>query len=221
MKVSLIECVRDPDDIVWTAARTCYSSKSPIDLFKKTYSSHKPNTADLIKKLLDSGHMSPFEHVNFTFAIEGISRSCSHQLVRHRIASYSQQSQRYVSESHMKYIIPGTIVGDPSTYEIYDDAIMHCERAYNALVEAGVPAEDARYLLPNAAQTNIVMTMNARELLHFFNQRCCRRAQWEIRELANKMLALCKEVSPVIFENAGAPCVSGECKEGCCCGKES
>ena len=140
--------------------------------------------------------------------------------MRHRIASFSQQSQRYVPLERPTYVVPHTVESDPERAEIYGSLMDAVWNAYNRLTELGVPAEDARYVLPNGCTTNITITMNARELLHFFSLRCCNRAQWEIREMADEMLRLCREVSPTIFGKAGPPCVRGPCPEGkLSCGK--
>ena len=153
------------------------------------------------KSLASIGHLSPIEHVSFTFGIEGISRACSHQLVRHRVASYSQQSQRYVKEEQFDYVIPPSIKQDPALVGEFEKCMAEAQENYTKVLkrleELGYKGEagqqDARYLLPNAAETKIVVTMNARELLHFFRVRCCNRAQWEIREMADRMLALVKK----------------------------
>ena len=174
------------------------------------------------KYAVASGHESVLEHCTFTFAIEGISRACSHQLVRHRMASYSQQSQRYVKMDGFEYVVPESIKradacvfrSEMTTLDAYSDVMLLLSELYKSLLDAGIPEEDARYILPNACKTNIVTTMNARELRHFFNLRCCNRAQWEIRELADRMLELCKETCPILFEDAGASCVKGYCPEG-------
>ena len=225
MKVELITYTPNPDDVCGRAAKTC------------TNAGGVPEKGEVktLKGALSSGHESVAEHASFTFAIEGVSRALSHQLVRHRMASYSQQSQRYVNMEGFDYVSPKSIESSNKTvtYMVYDDEtegfnvksigicnaydkIMHdIAFLYREMVEAGIPEEDARYILPNACCTNIVVTMNARELRHFFKLRCCERAQWEIRELANKMLARCKEVAPVLFEKAGASCVAtGKCPEG-------
>lgn len=173
----------------------------------------------ILKKVVGYGHHSVVEHANFTFAIKGISRACSHQLVRHRLASYSQQSQRYVKFEEMEHATPARIKNNETAKNIYDDAMKTVAKAYLELKEL-VPAEDARYVLPNAALTNLMVTMNARELLHFFRLRCCTRAQWEIRQMSELMLKEVKKVAPVIFENAGASCEQGDCPEGdLSCGK--
>jgi thymidylate synthase (FAD) len=163
--------------------------------------------------------MSPIEHVSFSFGIEGISRACSHQLVRHRVASFSQQSQRYVKEEAFDYITPPSIT-ERAFAPMFHRAMERAQEEYTKLIEAGVPAEDARFLLPNACETKIVVTMNARELLHFFRVRTCNRAQWEIRGMAKQMLALCKEAAPVIFSKSGPGCLYNACGEGkMSCGK--
>lgn len=173
-----------------------------------------------LKHALKSGHESVLEHVSFTFKISGISRACSHQLVRHRLASYSQQSQRYVSEHSFEYVIPESIKKDGRADEQYSWAMKVIQKVYDDLVAHGIPKEDARYVLPNACTTSLIVTMNARELRHFFGLRCCNRAQWEIRDVANIMLAECKRVAPDIFTDAGAYCISrGFCTESRSCGK--
>jgi thymidylate synthase (FAD) len=173
--------------------------------------------------------MSPVEHASFTFAIEGISRACSHQLVRHRLASFSQQSQRYVSKtSGFHYVVPPSIGEDEELKSRYDAFMKEAQKFYNYLVEGlernGLTGEsvreDARFVLPNAAETKIMVTMNARELLHFFGQRCCNRAQWEIRRMATEMLRLTRAVAPALFSAAGPGCIRGTCPEGAySCGK--
>lgn len=167
----------------------------------------------LLKRTVGAGHHSVVEHAVFTFSIEGVSRALTHQLVRHRIASYSQQSQRYVRFEEATYVTPPEVDRRPEAREVFDASVEAAWVAYRSLVEAGVPEEDARFMLPNAATTNITVTMNARELIHFFRLRCCLRAQWEIRRVANRMLEECKQVAPVIFEDAGRPCRSGPCPD--------
>ena len=142
----------------------------------------------LLAKIIKMGHASTMEHVSFTFGIEGVSRVLTHQLVRHRLASYSQQSQRYVAEHDFEYILPPSIEEKPEAKERFQSLMDDIQKAYNELADMGIPKEDARYVLANATETKIVVTMNARSLMHFFNLRCCNRAQWEIRELAYKML---------------------------------
>jgi thymidylate synthase (FAD) len=167
------------------------------------------------------GHASVLEHVTLTYGVEGISRAASHQLVRHRIASYSQQSQRYVA-AKFGYVTPPTVAASPDLLAGYERHMAACSRLYAKLMTAGVPPEDARFALPNATETKILITMNARELHHFFALRTCRRAQWEIREMAKRMLAAARERAPLLFETAGPGCVRGRCPEGkMSCGKPS
>ncbi len=226
LKVILLKHTPKPEETVAMAAKLCYS---PADI-----SSLKDKTAEkdqraFVEKLMKMGHMSPVEHVSFTFGVEGISRACSHQLVRHRIASYSQQSQRYVSESSgFDYVVPESIKADKELTAYFKHFMADCQQAYNHIVQklndAGVKGEsanqDARFVLPNAAETKIIITMNARELIHFFRQRCCNRAQWEIRAMAEEMLRLAKEAAPVLFANAGPGCLYSPCPEGeYSCGK--
>ena len=176
--------------------------------------------ASVLKTIMAGGHFSTLEHASYTFAIDGVSRALTHQLVRHRIASFNQQSQRYVKfDDGLEVVEPGSVSDNPAAAEIFNKAMIHAKKAYVDLLALGVSAEDARYVLPNAAETKIVVTMNIRELLHFFELRCCNRAQWEIRELALRMLELVKPTAPYIFKAAGAPCVHGCCPEGkMCCG---
>jgi len=235
LKVILLRHTPNPEETVAMAAKLCYSP-SDIESLK-----NKIETKDqkaFVERLMNMGHMSPIEHPSFTFAIEGISRACSHQLVRHRLASYSQQSQRYVSEQSgvsgqgsaatFDYVIPPSIKQDREANKLFKDFIIEAQKTYNAIVaklnENGIKGEaanqDARFVLPNAAETKIIVTMNARELQHFFRQRCCNRAQWEIRAMAEKMLKLVKKVSPVIFQKSGPPCLYAPCPEGeYTCGK--
>ena len=216
MKVTLITHTPEPEKVIASAAKLCYSS-SDIETLMNGLTSEKIET--FIKKLTDLGHQSPLEHCTFTFGIEGVSRALSHQLVRHRIASYSQKSQRYVKEGQFEYITPSSIIKNQTDKMVYDDLMKHCQDAYEYFIRNGIPAEDARFVLPNACETKIIMTMNIRSLLHFFDERCCNRAQWEIRQMADTMLDICKEIAPNIFAKAGASCVRGKCKEGkMCCG---
>ena len=171
----------------------------------------------MLGTIMRSGHFSTLEHVSYTFAVDGVSRALTHQLVRHRLASFNQQSQRYVKFTNgLDTVKPASVSGDAEASRVFDEAIEQAKEAYARLVELGVPAEDARYLLPNAAETKIVITMNVRELLHFFELRCCNRAQWEIRDLAHRMLELVRPTAPFVFLDAGAPCVHGSCPEGRC-----
>lgn len=212
MQVKLIRYTPEPDKTVAMSARLCYSPIGAAELEEKI---SDEQAAKLVNKLIQMGHSSTFEHVSFTFAIEGVSRVLTHQLVRHRIASYSQQSQRYVAEHAFETILPPTIAARPEAKERFSALCKEIQDLYNEWTEAGIPAEDARYILPNATETKIVVTMNARSLLHFFELRCCSRAQWEIRALANKMLEEVQKVAPVLFAKAGPTCVTqGVCHEG-------
>ena len=218
IKVKLLEHTPHPERVVAMAARLCYSAAGAEELAEKMTDEQ---VEKLVDKIIQMGHASTMEHVSFTFGIEGVSRVLTHQLVRHRLASYSQQSQRYVAEHDFEYILPPSIAERPEASERFKAFMENIQQTYNDLVEAGVPKEDARYVLANATETKIVVTMNARSLMHFFNLRCCNRAQWEIRELAYKMLAEAKAVAPLLFKNAGASCVAtGHCPEGAMtCGK--
>ena len=218
MNVTLIEHTPNPERTVALAARLCYSPSSIDDLREKLAASA---IESFLVKIMSLGHHSGHEHASFTFGIEGISRVTTHQLVRHRIASFSQQSQRYVShKEEFASIMPDTIAGNPEARQIFASMSETVHKAYAQLIDMGIPAEDARYILPNATETKIIMTMNARELLHFFALRCCQRAQWEIREMSDEMLRLVKRIAPIIFRQAGPGCVAGPCPEGkFCCGQ--
>ena len=214
MRVKLLAYTQNADAICAAAGRSCYSESSSMELVESMKDPQKT-----LGKIVGMGHHSVIEHATFTFSVEGVSRSLTHQLVRHRIASYSQQSQRYVSMDKPTYVIPKTVEADPELKKVYEDTMKDIWESYNKLVEK-IPPEDARYVLPNGCTTNITITMNARELFHLFTLRCCNRAQWEIRNLADEMLRQCKAVSPIIFANAGPPCVRGPCPEGkLSCGK--
>ena len=211
MKVTLLNFTPGPEKTVALAARLCYSDSTieELDGRVKNISIEK-----FLGKIIKMGHLSVLEHASFTFGIEGISRAASHQLVRHRLASYSQQSQRYVKFERPEYVLPPTIGEDGEKNRRFEEALCGAYALYKELIDAGVPAEDARYLLPNAACTRIIVTMNARELLHFFRLRCCERAQWEIRDMATRMVVLVKEKAPFIFMDSGPACVKGPCSEG-------
>lgn len=211
LNVKLLSHTPAPANLVARAARLCYSNSEIDDLIENMT---PENCEKLLKKLLQLGHESPIEHASFTFAIEGISRACSHQLVRHRIASYSQQSQRYVDSSQFSYVIPPTLKKDQRLKERYEKIMTEIGKFYEELKEE-VPKEDARFLLPNACETKLVITMNARSLKNFFKHRTCMRAQWEIRNMAQKMLNLCRETSPILFDNMGPDCITEKiCPEG-------
>jgi thymidylate synthase (FAD) len=211
-KVKLLRHTPEPEKTVALAAKLCYS---PVGIDNLAERIDKEEVARFLKRLVDMGHFSPLEHASFTFGVEGISRAATHQLVRHRIASYSQQSQRYVKmKEPFSYVIPPTISKKPEQKKKFEKTMADLHALYRELLEAGAPAEDARYLLPNATETKIMVTMNARELRHFFRQRCCTRAQWEIRHAAEAMLRLVQEVAPILFDGCGPPCNQGHCPEG-------
>lgn len=286
LKVKLLSYTPNPEEVVASAAKLCYSPVGVNEIIEKLDSQ---NVEKFIEKLASIKHLSPFEHVSFSFAVEGVSRTLTHQLVRHRIASYSQKSQRYVKETMFDFIVPPSIENNEKAKEIfikemessqkaYDDIVRELmidkifdsekyydwykeitkletvednndwnvkniydnfllkttnnnklneyldifkskfKKEYSALEKEAI--EDARYVFPNAAETKIVVTMNARSLMHFFKLRCCNRAQWEIRALADEMLSQVIKVAPAIFNNSGAPCTFGKCPEGSMsCGK--
>ena len=262
LKVKIIAHTPEPDKVVAQAGKLCYSAVGVDEITQKLT---EEEIARYVNMLASIGHESPLEHVSFTFAIEGISRACTHQIVRHRIASYSQQSQRYVKLEQFEYIIPPAIEKNPEAKRIFIETMEKDQKAYDELVDLLLEdrlidkhaadygscirevlkenpdvapdrskvldlyaekffenyrkaekqaIEDARYVFPNACETKIVVTMNARSLLHFFNVRCCNRAQWEIREMATEMLKECKKIAPALFKKAGPDCVYGKCGEG-------
>lgn len=243
-KVEIISHTQCPYDVISVAAKTCYSSMDLDDLMRKFTDAER---LKLIKSLEDSKHESPFEHVSITFAISNISRACSHQLVRHRIASFSQRSQRYVDETGFDYFVPVNINSSKNIKEYYTRFMNKVGVIYEELKEdllnysieeyrkvqnkepdtthirafKKMAGEEARYVLPNACSTQLVMTMNIRSLWNFFNLRCCNRAQAEINELAWEMLRQCKKRWPLLFEHAGPDCMNGICKEkpGFSCGR--
>ena len=241
MNVELLQYNPDCEKIIAAAAKLCYSS-SGIDGILDGLDEEK--TRSFLDRLVSLGHESPIEHVTFTFGIEGVSRSLTHQLVRHRLASYSQKSQRYVKEGQFEFITPPEIEAVPEAKEAFLQAMADDMAYYNKITDilfnkhyadmmlAGMDEkkakttaekkaiEDARYVLPNACETKIIATFNARSLVNFFHHRCCERAQWEIRDLACRMLELVKEVAPTLFRMAGPSCVGGKCPEGAMsCGK--
>ncbi len=212
LKVKLLRYTQQPERTVAMAARLCYSPVGAEELEEKL---SDEQVTKLINKIVSLGHMSTLEHVSFTFAVEGVSRVLSHQLVRHRIASYSQQSQRYVAEHDFQYIMPPSIAQNEAASRCFSELMEKVRQSYAELTRLGVPKEDARYVLANATETKVVLTFNARSLLNFFSLRCCLRAQWEIRQMADLMLAEVKKVAPLLFKNAGAACVqTGRCPEG-------
>jgi len=237
IKVELIANTPNPEEVIATAAKLCYS---PTDINTLREGLTPEKSAEFVEKLMNMGHESPIEHVSFTFAIEGISRACSHQLVRHRIASYSQQSQRYVNMNNFDYITPPAILSDEKANNIYQELIKQISNGYNELADRlttihaanlmehegldcekaigkakKLANEDARYILPNACETKIIVTMNARSLYNFFAHRCCNRAQWEIQEVAEQMYRIVYKIAPTLFSHAGASCVvNNRCPEG-------
>lgn len=285
LKVKLLSYTPNPEEVVASAAKLCYSPVGVNEIIEKLDSQ---NVEKFIEKLVSIKHLSPFEHVSFSFAVEGVSRTLTHQLVRHRLASYSQQSQRYVKETMFDFIVPPSIENNEKAKEIFIKEMENSQKAYDDIVRELMidkifatdkyykwyekitdiettdngkdwdvkeiyknliegkntekideylglfkkefpkehsalekeAIEDARYVFPNAAETKIVVTMNARSLMHFFKLRCCNRAQWEIRALADEMLSQVIKVAPAIFNNSGAPCTFGKCPEGSMsCGK--
>ncbi len=234
LKVKLIEYTPNPEKVIASAAKLCYSAAG-IDEIQENLEDEKAKK--FLNMLMSYGHESPIEHVSFTFAVEGVSRSLTHQLVRHRIASYSQQSQRYVRLTQFEYIIPPEIQKNEEAMKIYVEAMENNQKTYDKLadilkekhIKNGMSLavaekkaiEDARYVFPNSCETKIMVTMNARSLVNFFKHRCCNRAQWEIRNLASEMLKQVKNVAPVLFKYSGPSCVNGICPEGkMSCGKK-
>ncbi len=240
-KVKLLRYTPEGEKLIASAAKLCYSA---VGIEEIEDNLEEKNIDSFLNMLMDLGHESPIEHVTFTFGAEGVSRTLTHQLVRHRIASYSQQSQRYVKLEQFEYIIPPNIEKDQRAKEIFLKAMEEDQKYYDELTEIlfqehlaryigeGLSEkkarqkaekeaiEDARYVFPNACETKIVFSMNARTLLNFFRLRCCNRAQWEIRELATSMLKEVKKVYPILFKNAGPGCFNGPCPEGpMTCGK--
>ena len=241
MKIVLLQHTPQPEKLVAAAAKLCYS---PVGAEKLMEDLEDKQIDRFVKMLMDMGHESPIEHVSFTFAVEGVSRVLSHQLVRHRIGSYSQQSQRYVRLEQFDYIIPPAIEEIPEAKKKYIEIMEEDQRSYNYLVDIllnkhlerllkecknekqakasaeKMAIEDARYVFPNACETKVVFTMNARSLINFFNHRCCERAQWEIRQMATEMLRVVKKAAPGLFSNCGPNCIQQPCPEGSMtCGK--
>jgi thymidylate synthase (FAD) len=213
LKVTLLRYTTDAELLCGAAALTSTKTGNPSETLKEM---DAETAKRLIKRVVGYGHASVIEHASFTFSIEGVSRAMTHQLVRHRIASYTQQSQRYVTYDTLeKYVTPSSITDNAEAKKIYDETLEQISDTYRKLLGLKIPKEDARFILPNAAKTNIIVTMNARELHHFFNLRCCARAQWEIREVAIEMFKQAKRAAPALFENAGPSCVElGYCPEG-------
>lgn len=217
LKVELVSVSKGKEEIAALAARLCYSG-ADLDTLKEKISLQ--DQEGFLRNILSIGHLSVIEHISFTFAVEGVSRVLLAQLTRHRLASFSVQSQRYVSyEKGLSYIIPPRIeaLGEEAAKRYQDqmEQMHQWYKEWQQVLEKGEQGnEDARFVLPNACETKLLVTMNARELLHFFSLRCCNRAQWEIHQMADKMLALCKQEAPVLFAHAGPGCVAGACSEG-------
>lgn len=239
--VTLLNYTPNPEKTIAAAAKLCYSAAS-IDTINEGLTPDKSSA--FINMLSEIGHESPIEHASFTFGIEGVSRSLLAQITRHRMASFSVQSQRYVAEGNFEYVTPPEIAAIPQALKIFQDAMEQDQQQYDALtsilkekhlkdfLDSGMEVkkaeqaaekkaiEDARFVLPNACDTKMVLTMNARSLHNFFKHRCCNRAQWEIREVADRMLKLVLQVAPSLFKNAGPSCLKGPCPEGNkCCGE--
>ncbi len=212
MFVSLLTYTPEAERVVATAARLCYAD---IDCQALAARSNPEDDRQMIEKVLAIGHHGVLEHAVFSFAAEGISRALTHQLVRHRLASFAQQSQRYVAfDGGFAYETPPTIAAEPELAARYHDEMQRIAKLYADFRQAGIAAEDARFILPNASHSRLIMTMNARELRHFFRLRCCRRAQWEIRHLAKEMLIEVLKAAPALFQDAGPGCLAGNCPEG-------
>lgn len=218
LKVMLLRATPDPDEIVALGARLCYAQADVDSLRERVEAADQRG---YVERVMARGHLSVTEHASFTFAVEGVSRALLAQLTRHRIASFSVQSQRYVSMAEgFDYVVPPTVkaLGEDAEREFARqmDTMHAWYRGWQEkLGGAGESAnQDARFVLPNAAATRLLVTMNARELMHFFELRCCNRAQWEIREMAWQMLAECRKAAPALFANAGPACLRGACPEG-------
>ena len=235
MKVKLIAHTPNPEKVVAAAAKLCYSN-AQIDTLLDGLTEEK--SKEFVEMLASLGHESPTEHASFTFAIEGVSRSLLAQITRHRIGSYSVQSQRYVNLKEPDFVTPPEIMDDPESLAQFNDSMAMAAENYQKVTQLLKEAhkekfiaqgmdektanrtaekkalEDARFILPNACTTKMIVTMNTRSLNNFFRHRCCTRAQWEIRELADEMLRLVCEVAPALFVRSGPPCVSGPCPEG-------
>ncbi len=240
-KVTLIAHTPDPEKLVAASAKLCYSPATIADLMDGL---DEQKTTDFLNMLTDFGHQSPIEHISFTFGIEEVSRTLLTQITRHRIASFSVQSQRYVKEKQFSFVTPPEIAADEQASALYQQTMQNAHNAYIRLAEIleekhyrtfigqGIEEkkaknmaqkkaiEDARFVLPNACDTKMILTMNARSLLNFFTLRCCNRAQWEIRDVATQMLHLVRPIAPTIFAKAGPGCLRGACPEGkMTCGK--
>lgn len=220
MIVKLLSHTKDPEQVVAAAIRQCYASVGSRELKRKM---DKETRERMIKQVMASGHTSTLEHASFTFAVEGVSRVTEIQLIRHRVGTaYSIQSGRYVKRGDAKFVIPLAVKNNKEVYKKYNNILKNVQNLYNEMIDLGIKAEDARYLQPQSLQTKIVVTFNARALLHFLELRCCRRAQWEVQMMANLMLKEVKKVAPIIFANSGPTCITQKiCWEGkMACGLE-
>lgn len=241
MRVTLLTHTPEPEKLIAAAAKLCYAS-ADIDTLLDGLTEEK--TISFLDMLTNIGHESPIEHISFTFGVEGVSRALLAQITRHRIASFSVQSQRYVEEKDFQFVTPPEIENDTEAIKIFNEQMDSSINAYNKLADIlkdkhyntfiadgfdektakskaqKKAIEDARFVLPNACDTKMIITMNARSLSNFFELRCCKRAQWEIKAVADEMLKLCYEVAPTLFKNIGPSCVRGNCSEGkMSCGK--
>ncbi len=229
LRVRLLSHTPDGEKIIAAAAKLCYA-RADIDTVLDGLTPEK--TESFLDMLASLGHESPIEHISFTFGIENVSRALLAQITRHRIASFSVQSQRYVAEDGFDFILPPAIAENAEAKALYLETMDELSARYTKLTELLMEGtegsvadkkkaiEDARFVLPNGCTTKMMVTMNARSLLNFFRLRCCNRAQWEIRELATQMLMEVREVCPTVFKLAGPPCVAGRCPEGkMTCGK--
>ncbi len=217
-----VELISKPENVlktVYTACRTCYSALNPEVIFEEAQDSDK--MLSLISKVISSGHYSTIEHIQLSFAISGVSRACTHQLVRHRHMSFSQKSQRYVKEKgEFDYIIPTPISSNPELTQKFEKHMKLVSELYGEFVEAGIKAEDARAILPNACSTSLVASLNLRELIHLANLRLCTRAQQEIRLLINLMVKEVLKVEPWLKEHLVPKCERlGYCDEDKSCGR--
>jgi thymidylate synthase (FAD) len=212
LNVTLLQNTPEPEKKIAVAARLCYSSLTVSELEEKL---DQKTIERLLQTVIERGHHAVLEHAIFTFGIDGVSRVCTHQLVRHRVASFAQQSQRYVRlKGELDYYTPVFIKANPEALALYKETINRTKETYDRLIEMGIDKEDARYVLPSSTASNIIVTMNVRELFHFLELRMCQRAQDEIRIIAYKMYEILSNISPIIFKYAGPTCkTKGFCKD--------
>lgn len=218
-KVNLISRPQNMLQVVYTACRTCYSADYPVEIYKNAPDEEK--MLKLISKVISSGHYSTIEHIQITYAISNVSRACTHQLVRHRHMSFSQKSQRYVKEKGLfDYLTPDSIAKNPELLKKYNDFMSKTAELYELFLENGIVAEDARYILPNAAASSMVVSLNLRELIHLANLRLCTRAQKEIRILVKKMCEEILKEEPWLSKHLVPKCERlGYCDEDKSCGR--